>query len=145
MSQIRKLCSKCGWVGLIGARVRRCKQIDPRDAGFAHQYTCHGRLMRTRVAQPNAVVAQPSKPSLRPQEIAARRLHRAEAKVRDYIEKIRRDALALKAWQRKAERFARLAAQSDAELAVAHEKRSRTSKAVRERRSRRGIDLTRSA
>lgn len=130
-----KRCEKCGVEQRVGARVRRCHQIDPNTRGFERRYYCWGRL--TRVAAPAPPREAAPQAELRPQDVAARELERTRRRMDDRLRRIGKLVEVMLEMQRRAGRLARMAAMSDQEVEARREVARSAAAKGRERRRRR--------
>lgn len=135
---VEKRCSRCGRMSVVRVRARLCRLV--REKSWRGTFYCFGQLERGARLKPPKKERTPTHVE-RPQERAAKMLVRAQTKVRQYIERMRKDAALLYQWQRKAERLARRASMTDDEIVAESTRRSDAMKAVRARRIRRGINL----
>jgi len=120
----KKRCVKCGAVGLVKPRQRRCY----RTSGFAGSYACWGALERTVRPKPKTTGT--------PQDAAKSKLAYAERMVAEKITTIKRTATLLSAWTRRVTYYSKRASMTDAEIEAERVKR-KTPKP----RKRRGVKL----
>ena len=124
---VRKRCGRCGWVGRVRPRERRCKRQQ-----VAGGYACWGELARVATVRPVREVR-------RSQDVAQRKLEHARRMVTEKTRAMGRLATSLHAWERKAAHYARRASMTDAEVQAERERR--VARAARPRR--RAITLER--
>src|SRR4051812_3550987 len=129
MTKVRKVCQRCGAVADVKPRVVRCRvrRFGPSS------YCCWGRLVR------QAPVTRPMPKTLTPQEIAVRRFVYARKKVAEKTKQLVVLTRAIQRWERRATRYAEVAALTEGELMRLRLKRSEAAK--KRKTSRRGIDL----
>ena len=89
-----------------------------------------------------AVPVQPkARPEVRPQDVATKKLAYAREQVEARTRMLRRLAVAIRAWEQKATRYARLASKTDEELAGERAARVEAAERRKAARQRRGIKL----
>jgi hypothetical protein len=136
VKKILKRCEKCGGTSEVSPQERRCK----RPSFGPNSYACWGRLAAEEKPE------QPKGPPPTLREEAAVQVAKArrmsalfQQRLAAEAKKIAHTAAQLKKWEGRLARYAAKAAMTDEEIAA--DRKTRSERAKRKRRIRRGIEL----